>query len=462
MPVADKVTVELELRDRQYLAQVRTNERVFERAMDRTGDAAELAERRVRSASSGISGSLKAAAAGIAAGVSVSAITNLADSYTRFANQLRVAGVEGDAFAQVQDRLGASAITNGASLETLGALYGRLSQGAKELGASQADLLQFSDGVAAAIRIQGGAASEASGAILQLTQALSGGTVRAEEFNSINEGARPILQAVADNIDRFGGSVAKLRAEVIDGKLSSQEFFRAFLEGSAALEAKAAKAPLTVAAGFTNLQSALILYVGQSAAVQGATDAVSKGLTALASNLDIIIPSIAAIGTGLGVAYVAGSVAAIATTANFAKTLATLRIAMLAISSHPIIAALSVIAAGFAFVAIRGGEARATTEELAAALDAEARAASTANAENENLGSSLDDARVYAAGLTNETDKLADAHYRAAAAAKAQAIEEARLALVTNTRRLDDATANFNQRRTTLRDRSAQSFLLGV
>ena len=317
MAVADKVVVELELKDGQYLSRVRANGVAFDKAMDRTGDAAERAQKRVQASSAGIASALKGAAGTIAAGVGVTAITRLADSYTRYTNQLKVAGLEGQQLATTQDALFQIAQKYGVTLESLGGLYGRTSQGAKELGASQADLLKFSGGVAAALKIQGGTAESTSGAILQLSQALGGAIVRAEEFNSINEGARPILQAVADNIDRFGGSVSKLRAEVIDGKVTSQEFFQAFLKGASDLEARAGKSVLTISASLQTLNNALGKYIGETDQSLSATQRLSGGIKLLADNLETVIPAIVTISGIFGARYAAGLITASFATDGF-------------------------------------------------------------------------------------------------------------------------------------------------
>lgn len=303
---ADKVVVELELRDGQYLSRVRANERAFTQAQGRVAQSAEVTERRVRAASSGISSALRGAAAGIAAGVSVAAITNLADGYTRFTNQLKVAGLEGSALGRTQEQLFQIAQKYGTELESLGTLYGRLSGSAKELGADNAELLRFTEAVSAAVKIQGGNASQASGALLQLSQALGGGTVRAEEFNSILEGARPIVQAVADNLDGYGGSVSRLKADVDAGKVSSQAFFDALLKAFPQLEAQAAKSTLTISASFQTLNNALGKYIGEADESLSATQRLSAGIKGIADNLDTIIPAITII-TGLFAARYAAS-----------------------------------------------------------------------------------------------------------------------------------------------------------
>lgn len=117
--------------------------------------------------------------------------------------------------------------------------------------------------MALALRVAGTDAQSASGALLQLSQAMGGGVVRAEEFNSLLEGALPIVQAVAAGLDEAGGSVSKLRALVVDGKVSSEAFFRAFEAGAVTLQDKVAGAEMTVSSSFVRLQNVLVDAAGK-------------------------------------------------------------------------------------------------------------------------------------------------------------------------------------------------------
>lgn len=274
------------------------------------GTATTRVEQQVRASTSAMRTALLSSTAAIGAALSANQVKEYADGYTRFTNQLKVAGLEGSTLGKTQNDLYAIAQRYGIQLESVGTLYGRLSQGAKELGASQSDLLRFTSGVGAALKVQGGDAASSAGALLQLTQALGGQIVRAEEFNSINEGARPILQAVATGIDRFGGSVSKLRGEVIQGKVTSREFFEGFLKGSAGLEQQATKANLTIGASFVVLNNALGKYIGEADASLSATARFAGGVEALANNLDTIVPALTVIGVSFGARFAIGPVTA--------------------------------------------------------------------------------------------------------------------------------------------------------
>lgn len=274
------------------------------------GTTAGRVEAQVRASSNAMRTALLSSTAAIGAALSVNKVADYADGYTRFTNQLKVAGLEGANLGKTQNDLYAIAQRYGVQLESVGTLYGRLSQGSKELGASQGDLLRFTNGVGAALKVQGGDASASAGALLQLTQALGGTFVRAEEFNSINEGARPILQAVANGIDKYKGSVSKLRADVIAGTLTSRDFFQGFLKGSGQLEAQAAKSNLTIGASFTVLNNALGKYIGEADQGAGATVRVSEAIIALSNNLDLIVPALTIIGVGFATRFAVGPVLA--------------------------------------------------------------------------------------------------------------------------------------------------------
>jgi len=212
----------------------------------------------------------------------------LIDSATRIENALKVAGLSGDELAKVYDRLFTSAQKNAAPIESLVELYSRASLVQKELGVSTDDLLKFTDKVAVALRVSGRSAQESSGALLQLSQALGSGIVRAEEFNSVLEGALPIAQAAAAGLKEAGGSVAKLRQLVVDGKVSSEAFFRAFEAGSVILDDKVAGAQLTVAQGWQQVENALVKAAGKFDDATGASQSTAGALEQLATAIQAI------------------------------------------------------------------------------------------------------------------------------------------------------------------------------
>lgn len=277
-------------------AQMRTFERELARGRQTANSQLSAIEKRFQQASKTISGSfggLSRVLGAVGIGISVRELQQFADGFTQIQNSLKVAGLQGEELDRVYQRLFESAQKNAAPLESLGRLYGRVALVQKELKVSTEEMLLFTDRIALALRVSGQSAAQSSGALLQLSQALGSGVVRAEEFNSILEGALPIAQAAAAGILEAGGSVAKLRQLVIDGKVSSEAFFRGFQAGSKILEERAAGMELTIGQAFTKLQNSLIDAVGKidkttgvSAAAVTALDTLSSGVRSLAEEIE--------------------------------------------------------------------------------------------------------------------------------------------------------------------------------
>ncbi|MQU69096.1 tape measure protein [Sinorhizobium meliloti] len=213
-------------------------------------------------------------------------IGNLSEAATRIDNSLKVAGLSGAELERVYEGLSKSAIANGAPIETLASLYSKAAQAQKELGVTSGELLNFTNNVALALRVAGTDAEAASGALLQLGQALGSGKVQAEEFNSILEGAPTIAQAAAAGLKEAGGSVSQLKQLVVDGAISSEAFFRAFEAGSVILEQKAANATFTIAQATNNLWTSLTNVVREFNQSTGASERFAHGINNAAGAID--------------------------------------------------------------------------------------------------------------------------------------------------------------------------------
>ncbi len=250
----ERLAVLLEARVSDFERKIASATRNAERNFKRVETTSARMQARLNSTYSGIAASAAKAFALIGG---AQGFRQLSDSGTRITNSLKVAGLAGEELEGVYQKLFTAAQKNAAPLETLVQLYGRVSLVQKELGVSSDEIISLSSNVALALRASGQSSQEASGALLQLSQALGAGVVRAEEFNSILEGAPTILQAAAAGIKQAEGSVAKLRQIMLDGKLSSKAFFDGINAGAPILEQKVASAVLTVDQRIENLRTAL-------------------------------------------------------------------------------------------------------------------------------------------------------------------------------------------------------------
>jgi len=269
--------------------------RTFERQLQRAGVIADQSAKNIEKRLSNINPGADALVAGFkrigaaaAAAFSIDQVRQAIDAYTRVQNALKVAGLEGDKLKATYDTLFAASQRQGTSIEATATLYGRLAAAQKDLNVTQGELLEFTEGVGVALRVAGTDATTASGALLQLGQALGGGKIQAEEYNSILDGARPILQSVAIGLKEAGGSVSKLTALVKDGKVSSEVFFRAFLAGLPEINRQAQTAGTTSSQAIERLKNSLVNLVGQLDAVLGVSPAFASGISNIAGTFDTL------------------------------------------------------------------------------------------------------------------------------------------------------------------------------
>ncbi|KIC22512.1 tape measure protein [Leisingera sp. ANG-Vp] len=289
---------------------------------------------RSAAAAAGVTSALRSAVRQMAAfaGVtaSVRAVGGAAESYTKITNSLRAMGIEAGQAAGVLQSIADVANRTRAPLDATAQLYQRISIAGRDLGASQAEVLRFTENVGLALAQTGTSSQEASGALLQLSQAMAGGTVRAEEFNSILEGAFPIAQAAANAIDGASGSVGRLRQMVVDGEISSREFFEAILSQTDMLEKAFEQTVPTISQAFGVLGNNFTMFIGEMDAATSASGAVSEAILLVANNLNAVAGFAVSAGFAVGAAYAPAIYGAVTATGAWIASLITLRGALIA------------------------------------------------------------------------------------------------------------------------------------
>jgi tape measure domain-containing protein len=270
-------------------------EKAMQRAVGVTNNSMRSVERRTEQAANRITSAFsragtaaKTGIAGIFAGLSIQQVSQFADSFTKVQNSLKTAGLEGENLRRTYQAVYAIAQRQGAPLEAMASLYGRVSTAQKELNATNAEVLRLTEVVGIAMRAQGGDAQQTSSAILQLSQALGSGKVEWEEIGSLMDTARPILQAVAAGMVETAGSVSKLTSLIKDGKVSSEAFFRALLAGTPVIEKMANAAGATMAQNLARSNNALTNLAGKLDEALQASNSASGGVNSFATSIDAI------------------------------------------------------------------------------------------------------------------------------------------------------------------------------
>ncbi len=219
-----------------------------------------------------------------------------ADAWKKAGNALISANVPAERQAATLERLYQQSQTYSIALGAQTQLYGATSRAAKQLTNDQEDLFRFTEAVAAALKVDGKSAGEASGALTQLGQLLRGTNVQAEEFNSLIDGAPALLEAAAKGIKRFNGDVGALIKAAKSGGLTSKEFFAGVIAGSDELKKRVDASADTFEGAFTKIENALTRYIGQTDDSLSASARLIAGLNAFADNFNEIADVVLKVG----------------------------------------------------------------------------------------------------------------------------------------------------------------------
>lgn len=242
---------------------------------------------------------MRSALAGLLAYISVDTFISYADAATRVGNQLKMAGLEGEAFALTQQKLYEAAIRNGQVTEELATIYQKMMSVQENLGYNSQQASDLTVNIATAMRMASSSTQAQSGALQQLSQLMGGTKVQAQEFNSLVDGAYPLLMAAAAGSERWGGSVAKLREDVKNSDVTVREFMDALKAGLPAVAAQAQTMTLTIGQAFVGLGQAFQQYLATSQRAMSASGMISNAIQALGRNIDIVIPVVVALGAAM-------------------------------------------------------------------------------------------------------------------------------------------------------------------
>ena len=175
-------------------------------------------------------------------------------------------------------------------------VYSKYMSNAKTLNLTQEQTAKLTETTAKAVALSGSSSESAAAALFQYGQALDGNILRAEEYNSLVDGAGGLLNAMAKGL---GVTRGQLRQMMLDGKLTGEVITKALLDAGDSVDQLFGKTDKTVGQAFGYLNNEITKFVGEAGKGSGASQALASSIQVLADNLDVIT-NIAMVG---GVAY---------------------------------------------------------------------------------------------------------------------------------------------------------------
>ncbi len=224
--------------------------------------------------------------AGYMAGVvTVGAAINRMDLYTGINNKLKLVTNSQEELNRAMADTFDIAQRSASSWSAVNDVYSKYMSNAKTLNLTQEQTAKLTEITSKAVAISGSNAESASAALFQYGQALDGGVLRAEEFNSLVDGAGGLLNAMAKGL---GVTRGELRQMMLDGKLTGEVITKALLKAGDSVEELYGKTDKTISQSLGMLSNGITKFVGEAGKGSGAAQVLSGSIQTLAGNLDTL------------------------------------------------------------------------------------------------------------------------------------------------------------------------------
>lgn len=244
-------------------------------------------------AAGGLWDKLKGVAATVGGITAIEKLVDLSDNLAGTNARLSLIVDDGGSVADLEKKIMASAKRSRAAYTDTAAAVSKLGLMAADAFGNNDELIQFTELINKQFTIAGTSATEASNAMLQLTQAMASGVLRGDELNSIFEQAPTIIQSIADYLDV---PIGKIREMASEGEITADIVKNSMFAAADDINSKFSTMPMTWGQVFTQ---------AGNIALQ-ALQPLLNGINWLANNISIVGPAV----LGLAGAFVVFQIAA--------------------------------------------------------------------------------------------------------------------------------------------------------
>lgn len=259
-------------------------QRQADQAFDRIERGAKQADRQVNTLKTSIKALTRVIHLLLAA-EAVRQFMDMAEQAKMLRVKIKMLTGDAESAGRVFDGLKAISKETGQSLKDTGELWQGLAISLKNTSATEGQLLNLVGTIQKMGALGGASAEQMSNSMRQFRQAIDGGVLRAEEFNSLLENTPTIVQTMAR---QMGLSMGQFRAEMLDGKITAERMVNAIQAATQETNDKFAQLPRTSGMAINELKVEIMGLVeqlddlfGVSGGVVSAIDLITKGVKGL-------------------------------------------------------------------------------------------------------------------------------------------------------------------------------------
>lgn len=188
-----------------------------------------------------------------------------------------------DTAKETMSALSAIASQTGNSLSETERLWESLTTALKSAGATNSQILALTSTLQKIGTIGGSSSEEMANALRQFGQSIAGGTLRAEEFNTILEQMPELARQIASGL---GISIGDLRKRMLEGKLTAEDALNAIQKQSKSVNEEFDKMPVNIDRAKNSLDVAFKNAINDINQAIGLTSTLAGLMQSVADNLN--------------------------------------------------------------------------------------------------------------------------------------------------------------------------------
>lgn len=215
-----------------------------------------------------------------------SQFSQYADQYSGLSNKLKLVTDSEAQHARAMVDVYNISLKTAQSSEATSSVYQTFAQNAKDLGLAQSDVARLTEMVSKAVAISGASSATASNALVQFSQSLLMGKMKAQEFNSLMTQTPSVVQAIAKGL---GVTTAELKEMVDKGELSAKKMVEGLKKAESSVNDLYGKTSPTISGAMQNLSTATEKWVGELDKTAGASEKVVKVIDFTTKHLDELV-----------------------------------------------------------------------------------------------------------------------------------------------------------------------------
>lgn len=220
-------------------------------------------------------------------GMAALSVLKTADAMQTLDNQVRIVTKSTEERLAVENEVHRIANTNYTDIKTTTDIYHRNALAMASMGASQKDVLRFTDNMSLAMRTSGRTITEQNSALYQWSQAMGAGKLQGQEFRIIALAVPSLLKYISAEMGVTTGQLKKLGAE---GKITGEVMVKAVEKARPELEKLASQMPMTMSQAFTVANNEYKLFIDKIMnGTGGASQTIASMIYGIGKNFDTVI-----------------------------------------------------------------------------------------------------------------------------------------------------------------------------